>query len=368
MDKMCITIRPVRSGGENFLGLFFPFSEVINIKLRRLHCRWSRSNRCWVLPHSNSNRAIVVRELEPIALLKWEGFGDENTRSLPTLPRLEDQQEQQILKFTEALRAERYAVNTIATYTDALRVFLRFFSDSDPSDITEEDVQRFNVDYILGNGYSASYQNQVINAIKLFFVRIEKRRIEPEILLRPRRAKPLPNVLSMEEVKQVLEASHNIKHRAMLSMIYACGLRCGELLALNMESIDRKRKIVFLKGGKGNKDRIVPLSSKIEVLLTEYLQQFKPKIYLFEGEKKGEKYSSRSLQQVLKQSLRKAGVQKPATLHWLRHSFATHLLEGGTDLRYIQELLGHNSSKTTEIYTHVSTQSIKKIISPFDKL
>lgn len=368
MEKISITIKPIRINGEIFWGLFFPFCEPVHVKLRRLQCSWSQSNRCWKLPYTKSNQEILIRELQAIAHLNWEGFAVENKCSLASLPQLEEKQEQLILKFTKALRAERYATNTIATYTDALRVFLRFFSEKDPSEITEDDVQRFNVNYILGNGYSASYQNQVINAIKLFFVRIEKRRIDPEILLRPRRAKPLPNVLSMEEVKQVLEASPNIKHRAMLSMIYASGLRCGELLSLKKDAIDRKRKIVLLRGAKGNKDRIVPLSPKIETLISEYLQRFNPDIYLFEGEKKGEKYSSRSLQQVLKQSLHKAGIHKPATLHWLRHSFATHLLEGGTNLRYIQELLGHNSSKTTEIYTHVSTQTIQKIISPFDKL
>jgi len=357
----------MRSGGENFMGLFFPFSEAINVELRRLHCRWSRSNRCWVLPHSNSNRAILVRELESIAYLKWEGFAEENKRSLFALPRLEDHQEQQILKFTEALRAERYAANTIATYTDALRVFLRFFSDKDPSDITEDDVQRFNVDYILGNGYSASYQNQVINAIKLFFVRIEKRRIDPEILLRPRRAKPLPNVLSKEEVKRILSAPVNIKHRAMLSLIYSCGLRRSELLHLKKSDIDFNRMLIRLRFAKGKKDRLVPLSEKIIRILNDYSTAYPTEKYLFEGQKGGQ-YSEESLAKVLKMAVKKAEINKPVSLHWLRHSYATHLLDNGTDLRYIQELLGHNSSKTTEIYTHVSVKSIQKIRSPFDDL
>ena len=154
----------------------------------------------------------------------------------------------------------------------------------------------------------------------------------------------------------------------MLSLIYSCGLRCGELLALKPEHIDSKRGIVLIKQGKGKKDRIAPLSVKIVAILRNYYTLYKPKIYLFEGQEIGKPYDNRSLQQVLKQALVKAKISKPVTLHWLRHSYATHLLENGTDLRYIQEILGHKSSKTTEIYTHVSTKSVQKIISPFDSL
>jgi integrase/recombinase XerD len=154
----------------------------------------------------------------------------------------------------------------------------------------------------------------------------------------------------------------------MLSLIYSCGLRCGELLALKPVHIDSKRNIVLLKNSKGKKDRIVQLSSKILEILRDYYKMYKPQIYLFEGQIKGTQYDSRSLQQVLKQALKKSDIRKPVTLHWLRHSYATHLLESGTDLRYIQELLGHSSSKTTEIYTHVSTKSLQQIKSPFDDL
>ena len=154
----------------------------------------------------------------------------------------------------------------------------------------------------------------------------------------------------------------------MLSLIYSCGLRCGELLALQPVHIDFKRNIVLLKNAKGKKDRIVPLSPKILEMVREYYKVFKPTTYLFEGQIKGKPYDDRSLQQVLKQAIQKSGIRKPVTLHWLRHSYATHLLESGTDLRYIQELLGHNSNKTTEIYTHVSTKSIQQIKSSFDDL
>lgn len=140
------------------------------------------------------------------------------------------------------------------------------------------------------------------------------------------------------------------------------------MLNIKIGDIDSKRGMLLIRQGKGKKDRMVPISEKILELLREYYRYEKPRLYLFEGEKLGEKYSAGSLQKVLKTSLLKAGIKKPVTLHWLRHSYATHLLESGTDLRYIQELLGHNSSKTTEIYTHVSQKSLKKIKSPFDDL
>ena len=192
--------------------------------------------------------------------------------------------------------------------------------------------------------------------------------MNPELLHRPKREKLLPNVLSKEEVKQILDAHSNLKHKAMLSLIYSCGLRCGELLSMRPVHIDSKRGIVIIKQAKGKKDRIVPLSPKILEMLRQYFQDFQPQSYLFEGQEKGNPYDERSLQLVLKQALVKVKITKPVTLHWLRHSYATHLLESGTDLRYIQELLGHKSSKTTEIYTHVSTKNLQKIISPFDTL
>lgn len=218
------------------------------------------------------------------------------------------------------------------------------------------------------SGLSPSYQNQIVNSIKLYFKTCRDTKIEVDKIHRPKRAKVLPNVLSKEEVKKILDAHSNLKHKAMLSMIYSCGLRRSELLNLKFSDIDSKRNIVIIRQSKGKKDRITPLSAKILDLLRRYYKEYSPKTYLFEGQEKNTQYSARSLEEVLKKSVKLASINKPVTLHWLRHSYATHLLESGTDLRYIQELLGHNSSKTTEIYTHVSTKNIQQIKSPFDDL
>ena len=288
-------------------------------------------------------------------------------RPIHFLEPLDELKKEAIQTFIRYLNSKRYSSNTIKVYSDSMSTFLRYFSMKDISDISNDDLIDFNNNYILKNNFSSSFQNQVVNAVKLYFSAIQHKKIDVELIHRPRREKVLPNVLSKEEIKAILDAPYNLKHRAMLAMIYSCGLRRGELLSLTKFDVDSKRMVVIIRMAKGKKDRIVPLSPKILNLLRDYYKSYTPKEFLFEGQGGG-KYSEKSLENVLKQSLFKARNKKPVTLHWLRHSYATHLLESGTDLRYIQDLLGHKSSKTTEIYTHVSTKNIQNIRSPFDDL
>jgi integrase/recombinase XerD len=344
-------------------------------------CRWSRTMRCWYIKNIPDNFRAVVKTLRPFGYVDFSAVVGKmkpvpkEFKTQPDKPPQTKKPEQlsqahriQVEKFKDYLQSKRYSNNTIKTYTDALKTFFRFYKVKVTAHITNEDIIHFNNEYILKNRYSSSFQNQVVNALKLFFQISENRVLDPTLIHRPKPPKSLPNVLSKEEVKALLEASANLKHRAMLSLIYACGLRSGELLKLKAEHIDSKRMVIIIKGAKGNKDRIAPLSSKMVDLLREYFKTYRPKVYLFEGQVAGTPYDARSLQLVLKQALAKTNIKKPVTLHWLRHSYATHLLEAGTDLRYIQEILGHKSSKTTELYTHVSTKSIQKITSPFDTL
>lgn len=312
---------------------------------------WSSSERYWHLPDTEENRLSFKIPLS------------ETFTFTPSQERIEN-----ITAFKNYLTSKRYSSNTIATYCDALKSFLTFFNTKSIDQITNEDVILYNNNYILKNKLSSSYQNQIVNAIKLFFKTVEGKTIEIEKIHRPKREKKLPNVLSKEEIKLILNAHDNIKHKSMLSLLYSCGLRRSELLNLKLTDIDSKRNIITVRQAKGKKDRIVPLSNKILEILRIYYLECKPVFWLFEGQHKKEQYSEQSLQSVFKQAIKKANITKPATLHWLRHSYATHLLENGTDLRYIQELLGHKSSKTTEIYTHVSTKSIQLIKSPFDDL
>jgi integrase/recombinase XerD len=284
------------------------------------------------------------------------------------LPYLNKEQKEKVDQFKYWLQSKRYSESSVTTYVDSIQIFLRYYANKSLNEITNDDLIAFNNNYILANHFSASYQNQVVNAVKLFFRTVEGKQLYPELVHRPKREKPLPNVLSKEEVKLILNALGNIKHKAMLSLIYSCGLRRSELLNLKLTDIDSKRGLIIIRLAKGKKDRIVPLSEKILEILRTYYSAYKPKEWLFEGQETGDPYSENSLANVLKQALLKSNIQKPVTLHWLRHSYATHLLENGTDLRYIQEILGHSSSRTTEIYTHVSNKSIQRISSPFDSL
>jgi len=283
---------------------------------------------------------------------------------------LQHEMTNQLHDFRLWMEMKRYSQSTIGTYSNMVKTFLQFCLPKRANDITGDDMLRFVTDYMIANQFSFAYQNQTINGAKLFFREIVKNEtiVTHISLQRPRQQHFLPNVLSKAEVKAILEAPTNIKHRAMLSLIYACGLRRGELLHLEPRDVDSKRGLLIIRQAKGRKDRVTPLSEKILLLLREYYKLYRPQQWLFEGQKKGEQYSEQSLQCILKQSLQKVGITKHVTLHWLRHSYATHLLESGTDLRYIQELLGHKSSKTTEIYTHVSSNSLQKIKSPFDDL
>ncbi|MBF6645398.1 MULTISPECIES: site-specific tyrosine recombinase/integron integrase [Flavobacteriales] len=342
------TAKLITHRGQKRIAVSFEKKKELIARFRKLDgAKWSSTLKVWHLPDKEEYR------------LKFK---------LPLEKRLSAETEQQIENFVKWLRSKRYSESTIKTYVDAIRVFLKFFSEKALYDIENNDIIIFNNEYILKNKLSASYQNQMVNAVKLFFQTVQNRKLNIEQIHRPKKPKTLPNVLSKEEIKVILEAHGNIKHRAMLSLIYACGLRRSELLNLKPTDIDSKRGILLIKQAKGKKDRIAPISEKIIELLRQYYKAYKPTVWLFEGQQKGEQYTAESLQSVLKQALQKSNIKKPVSLHWLRHSYATHLLESGTDLRFIQELLGHNSSKTTEIYTHVSTKSLQNIKSPFDDL
>lgn len=349
------------------LALEFAYDAALIEKVKQVKdARWSQSLRSWHIPLTSE----AYEQLKELTLGLAQLQKGESRLPLEMKPQLGQPTPEiaaTLNDFTRYIEQRRYSPRTIQTYEHALRQFLQWIAK--PTDaITNADLERFNHDYILANSYSFAFQNQVINAVKLYFKTFYGSQFNVEMVERPRREHKLPNVLSKEEVKRILEAHTNLKHRTMLSLVYACGLRRSELLSLKPMHVDSKRGIVTILNAKGNKDRIVPISEKMLVMLREYYKAYRPQVWLFEGQMKGEQYSETSLEKILKDALRKVQIRKKVTLHWLRHSYATHLMEAGTELRFIQELLGHKSSKTTEIYTHVSTQSLKKIRSPFDDL
>lgn len=363
-------------GSKTYYYASFPFNRNIYTLFSSLkNSTWDSFEKAWIideaafpleniLAHFKDKAEFIVQEKS----LESVEYKKSHLRPIHFLEPLDEFKKQAIQNFIRYLNSKRYSSNTIKVYSDSMSTFLRYFSMKDITDISNDDLIDFNNNYILKNNFSASFQNQVVNAVKLYFSAIQHKTMDVELIHRPRREKVLPNVLSKEEVKQLLLVSANMKHRIMLSMIYACGLRRSELLKLKPNDILSDRGLIIIRQSKGKKDRVVPLSPILLIQLREYFKIYRPKTWLFEGDTIGQQYSERSLQLVLKRQLAKTTIKKDVTLHWLRHSYATHLLENGTDLRYIQELLGHKSSKTTEIYTHVSTKNIQNIRSPFDEL
>jgi integrase/recombinase XerD len=380
MEK--VTIKQNIVNQYNIVSFEFQENEILLTQLKNQipNFNWNTELKAWTTPYYPTLKKELFQLLRGRYWLDYSGMKlktcHTTAKKQPVTPPLAPLNEEHIMhikKFKNYLLSRRYSPSTIKTYTETVSTFLRFFISKPISEINHNDLIVFNNEYIIQKNLSNSFQNQVVNAVKLFFQIVENKQLIVELLHRPRREKKLPNVLSKEEVKAILEAPKNIKHQAMLSLIYACGLRRGELLNLTLKDIQSDRNLLQIRQAKGKKDRVVPLSLKLIDLLRTYYKLWKPKTWLFEGQIENTKYSEKSLENVLKQSLAKVKITKKVSLHWLRHSYATlpiaiGILESGTDLRYIQELLGHNSSRTTEIYTHVSTRNLQQIRSPFDDL
>ncbi len=263
---------------------------------------------------------------------------------------------------------KKYAVNTRRIYLHFIKNFLANHENEDIKNLSKNEIRDFLVDYIENNNCSQATISQYINSIKFLYEKVLNQPRTVYELPRPKKSQKLPKVMSQQEIKSLISVVSNSKHKAILHLIYSSGLRLNELINLKIADIDSDRMLVHIKDGKGGKDRTTILGNACLKNLREYYKIYKPQTWLFESTEKGKKYSAKSVQNILKTNLKKAGIKKYYTVHTLRHSFATHLLEQGTDLRYIQELLGHKSSKTTEIYTHVSTKNLGNIVSPGDRI
>jgi len=265
----------------------------------------------------------------------------------------------------DALRARGYSGKTVKAYTLQVQ---RFFDEVllNEKEINDAVVQKYSLK-LLEKDLSHAYVNQAISALKFYFRHVLKRP-NSNGYVRPKKESTLPDVLSLGEVARLLKSVKNLKHRAMLIVTYTSGLRVGEVVRLRPEDCDRERNVVKVRQGKGRKDRQTLLSETANAVLDQYIEQEKPDGWLFPGQKEGRHLTERSAQKVFEKALIQAGIRKEVSIHSLRHSFATHLLENGIDLRYIQELLGHQSVRTTERYTHVSRRDIGRIQSPLDRL
>ncbi len=358
----------------------FEYSRPIMERLKELFgAYWSRSHGCWLIGAEDFNLHLFFEGLCNWAYIDYSALKQQQqTQDLTSVKKQYSARKlkSNVLPQTKAnidgfklwLQQKRYGDNTIKTYLHHLEIFFGYFASKRPEDIQTVDITRFNNDFILKNRLSFTFQNQTISALKKFYSVVYQRNLETENLERPRKHHSLPKVMSKQELQRFFENIKNTKHRMAFETIYAFGLRRSELLHLQLQHIDTKRGLLSVINAKGKKDRSLPISKRWLEKAKLYYNSYKPKVYFIEGQYAGKGIAAASLQQVFENTLGKSNITKPYTIHCLRHSFATHLLENGTDLRYIQELLGHKSSKTTEIYTHVSNESLKNIKNPFDDL
>lgn len=270
-----------------------------------------------------------------------------------------------IAAFTKILELKRYSSRTIIGYRSHLLIFSRSFHSKSLRSITDREIMDFIYNLILHKNISPSYQRQIVGSIKLFYKEIFNRDIPLTHLNAARREKSLPEILNQKEIRAVIDGIKNLKHKAIISLLYSSGLRVGELLNLRPSDIDSERMLVYVKEGKGKKDRYTVLSEKTLQTLRNYYLKYKPSKYLFEGQNGG-KYSVKSVSMVFKRALKRHGIGKHLTLHSLRHSFATHLLERGIGVSHIQKLLGHAHIGTTMLYTHIARYAATDIRSPLD--
>jgi integrase/recombinase XerD len=339
--------------------------EVVR-KLKQFpYLKYDQKTKTWSIPYNEK----YVADLRTIAETEKQKFNyiEELTNKQQPFKSIIQKTKNCPEEYLQKLLELRYSDSTYKTYKQAFEEFVNYYPNENLEEISEELIISYIRYLVNDRKISTSVQNTSINAIKFYYEKVLGRKRTFYHLDRPRTEKTLPEVLSEEQVADLLNAIDNLKHKAILITIYSAGLRIGEAINLRISDIDSKRMQIRIEQAKGKKDRYTLLSVKTLEVLKKYFVEYKPKIWLFEGQNGGQ-YSEKSIQLIFHKAKDAAKINKKVTVHTLRHSFATHLLESGTDLRYIQSLLGHSSSKTTEIYTHITTKGFDQIVSPLDKL
>ena len=377
-DLPVVKLQPMLvEDGKTVISVTFRYNQQVyeTLKCSSL-ATWQQEQKCFAIPEGGRHMQQLAEEMEGTG---WLWLSQELVvRDVVLLRRLWEQTYVKAdgyitcpIDYLEKLFLLNYSMNTIRTYHSLLLRFLNSHKARGMEQInlfTEEDINQYHRQLVQAGTYSCSFVNQSINAVKFYYQRVLGRHeVQLRNVERPEKPDRLPTVLSKQDVKKILEATDNLKHRCMLQLLYAGGLRIGEVINLKLTDVQSDRNLLLIRGGKGKKDRTTVLSQRLLENLRAYYREYKPKEWLFQGQFGGQ-YTADSLRNVFQACRKKAGVNTSATPHTLRHSFATHLLEQGTDLRYIQTLLGHRSSKTTEVYTHVTSYALDKIVSPLDNL
>lgn len=382
-----IILVPFHYRGAEQIGLDVQFNHLVEKGIRKFSgIKWCGERSLWYIPLNRSSyesfktfcegkatlqvsalRAYLEQRKASALLIRNDRVSKLRAEMLLYSPLSKDNL-QAFHNFQDLLVLKGYSPKTIRTYSNEFHYLLRLLGEVSVASLEKKHVQSYLLWLIQKRGYSEAHAHTAVNALKFFFEQVEGRQKEFYDLPRPKKPQKLPAVLAEEEIIDLIQKTENLKHRALLMTSYSAGLRVSELVKLKIHDLDSKRMMLHVREGKGKKDRMVPLSKKLLETLREYYRKYKPKVFLFEGEKVGEPYSERAAQAALAGAKRKAGIRKKGSIHMLRHSYATHLLEAGTDIRYIQAFLGHNSLQTTMIYTHVSRLKIESIQSPLDRL
>lgn len=370
-----ITLKHLLISEQKQIGLMFTTNQNIEKRMKQLpEVKWSEDFAMYYLPNTKENLQLIFDHFRGQAWLNGSHFFENKRRqkgnSALNLDDYRNRRKSQAIKvpddYLRKMESLRYAKNTARSYISCFEKFMRAFPNYELHEITEFEIQQY-MDHIAKKGVSGSQLNITLNSIKFYYEVVKEMPNRFYSIQRPRRKKALPKVLSKSEVKKIIEAAPSLKQKCIISLLYSAGLRRNELTQLKIDDIDSERMTIRVNDGKGNKDRFTILSQSVLTDLRIYFKKHRPTNYLFEGYG-GKPYSATSVRRALEEATQRAGIKRRVTPHMLRHSFATHLLEAGTDIRYIQRLLGHNSIKTTEIYTMVSSEHLQKIESPLDSL
>ena len=373
MRAKTIIFDEIKNKGRHYILLKFNFDKDIHKILMGLGCEYNSTKTNYQILNTPSNYKLLIDVLGKLYKLDLyelkKRYLDRKVNKAPLreVMELNEKGRDWYLRYDRYLSSKRYSEQTIKSYLFSVKQFLAYYSGKDPLDIGNEDVNFYIHNYIVPKGYSISVQRQLVSAIKLFFDYAKGDKMDVEKLVSPQKSNTLPKLLAVSEIKKMLEVSSNLKHKTIIMTLYGTGVRMAELVGLTVKDIDSAQMVIHILGGKGNKDRNVQLSEVLLKQLRIYFKAYRPKVYLFEGQKGG-KYSTTAVNAILRKAASRAGLNKRVSAHMIRHSYATHMMDKGVGIRYIQMLLGHKSSKTTEIYTHVSQKNIKNLHNPLDDL
>lgn len=367
----------IEKENQQWLKVYVPYDKKGWIEVvKQINGRkWNVEEKYWIIPYVKDSLKRLSKligqqyihlcfEVNPNIPAEFKIQKPSNRK--PPKFKLNEVQQKAFIAFEQKMMLENKAWRTIKTYKGLFKHFLAYFPDTRPSLISKDQIEQYVI-YKKQDNVSDSQLNQLINCLNCFFIRILKQKDKVVKLERPRKKKKLPNVFSLEEIERLLKGCENLKHKCMLILIYSGGLRKGELLDLRVDDLHFERKTIFLKNAKGGKDRYTFFADSARKYVLEYLKQYAPKYYLFEGQTRG-RYSETSLQNVYEKARKLAKLKQNVTLHGLRHSFATHLIEKRVPLHVVQDLLGHYSIKTTEVYLHISNKFRKELKSPLDDM